>query len=249
MSNKPSSHHQSSPDWRDPSCYEYTAELTLPQWAWEFLRRNPKYRQDWERWGLEAGSPAPILDQLLSSETPQIAPTTEALVRAAIGAAKYGLNQPLNPSMVPRDGEPFPVWRKELLGQRAYLLDRLHAAETIAKAPDEVIYFGLDLRLRLTPQIDFLKQVFEDERKDETRKLRGLPPVPPYPTIPKPHKPKLVMYLQVLDADSSGSPFEEAAQFFKRIYLAAPAKKQHHTRLRKAMKLRDHDYVGLLLSD
>ena len=131
MSNKPLSHHQSSPDWRDPSCYKYTAELTSPQWAWEFLRRHPKYQQDWERWGLETEVPAQTLDRLLSNESPHVAPKTEALVRAAIGAAKYGLNQPLNPSMVPRAGDPFPVWRKELLGERVFVLNRGHAAETM----------------------------------------------------------------------------------------------------------------------
>ncbi len=248
MSNKPLSHRQDSPDWRDPSCYEYTAELTFPQWAWEFLRRNPKYRQDWDRWGLENDVSAQTLDRLLSGETPQIAPTTKAFEQAAIDAAKWGLNQPLNPSMVPRAGEPFPVWRKELLGQRTYLLNRQHAAETIAKAPDEVIYIGLDLRLRLTPQIGFLKQVFKNERKDETRKLRGLSPVPPYPKVTKNQKDKFPAYIRTLDSDSIGVPFEEVAQVLWASY--GNANKQHRVRLRKAMELRDCSYRDLLrLSD
>jgi hypothetical protein len=36
-------------DWRNPADYEYTAGLTLHQWAWEFLRRNPEYQATWER--------------------------------------------------------------------------------------------------------------------------------------------------------------------------------------------------------
>ena len=248
LPNKPSSDRQSLPDWRDPSCYGYIAELTFPQLAWEFLRRNPEYQRDWKRWGLETEVPAQTLDRLLSSETPQIAPTTEALVQAAIDAATWGLNQPLNPSMVPRAGEPFPVWRKELLGQRVHLLNKQYAAETIAKAPNEVIYFGLDLRLRLTPQIEFLKQVFENERKDETRKLRGLSPVPPYPKVTKNQKDKFPAYLRTLDSDSIGVPFEEVAQVLWASY--GNANKQHGARLRKAMELRDRSYRDLLrLSD
>jgi hypothetical protein len=31
------------PNWRDPSAYDYTRNLTREDWAWEFLRRNPSY--------------------------------------------------------------------------------------------------------------------------------------------------------------------------------------------------------------
>ena len=37
------------PDWRNPADYEYTADLTLHGWAWEFLRRNPEYRERWRQ--------------------------------------------------------------------------------------------------------------------------------------------------------------------------------------------------------
>ena len=34
-------------DWRDPATYSYTRDLPPEGWAWEFLRRNPKYRSSW----------------------------------------------------------------------------------------------------------------------------------------------------------------------------------------------------------
>lgn len=34
------------PDWRDAESYAYTRHLTPEGWAWEFLRRNPKYRAE-----------------------------------------------------------------------------------------------------------------------------------------------------------------------------------------------------------
>jgi hypothetical protein len=50
-------------DWRNPDDYSYTAALGAEGWAWEFLRRNPVYRNDWVEidgrpgvkspWGLE----------------------------------------------------------------------------------------------------------------------------------------------------------------------------------------------------
>ncbi len=38
------------PDWKDAARYGMTAEkYNLAQWAWEFLRRNPEYQEDYER--------------------------------------------------------------------------------------------------------------------------------------------------------------------------------------------------------
>lgn len=34
-------------DWHKPTDYAYTQGLSGAQWAWEFLRRNPRYRQEW----------------------------------------------------------------------------------------------------------------------------------------------------------------------------------------------------------
>jgi hypothetical protein len=35
-------------NWRRDTDYEFTKDLDLNGWAWEFLRRNPEYRNDWE---------------------------------------------------------------------------------------------------------------------------------------------------------------------------------------------------------
>ena len=35
------------PDWRNADDYKFTDDLTYEEWAWEFLRRNPRYRTDW----------------------------------------------------------------------------------------------------------------------------------------------------------------------------------------------------------
>ena len=36
------------PDWLNPQDYAFTQTLTAGQWAWEFLRRNPEYRAQWQ---------------------------------------------------------------------------------------------------------------------------------------------------------------------------------------------------------
>lgn len=35
------------PDWRNPNSYDFPPAHFLRLWAWEFLRRNPKYQRDW----------------------------------------------------------------------------------------------------------------------------------------------------------------------------------------------------------
>lgn len=35
-------------DWEVEDQFNYTETLSLPEWAWEFLRRHPDYRKDWE---------------------------------------------------------------------------------------------------------------------------------------------------------------------------------------------------------
>ncbi len=37
----------SAPDWRSASAYAYVDELNAAEFAAEFLRRNPAYRQDY----------------------------------------------------------------------------------------------------------------------------------------------------------------------------------------------------------
>lgn len=40
------------PDWKDPGDYHFTQDLTSELWAWQFLRRNPEYRKDYQ-WFIE----------------------------------------------------------------------------------------------------------------------------------------------------------------------------------------------------
>ena len=36
-------------DWRSPTAYKHLSGLTPAGIAWEFLRRNPEYRNDYQR--------------------------------------------------------------------------------------------------------------------------------------------------------------------------------------------------------
>jgi len=38
-------------DWRPAAAYLYVLRLDDVALAWEYLRRNPRYRRDWEHFG------------------------------------------------------------------------------------------------------------------------------------------------------------------------------------------------------
>lgn len=71
------------PDWRDGSAYPRGDDLTLRQWAWEFLRRDPDYRLDWTE---DTGK------ELSRGVTPDQIPERRRHWR------KYGLKRPLDPT-------------------------------------------------------------------------------------------------------------------------------------------------------
>ncbi len=44
------------PDWHSKESYAYTVNLTRLGWAWEFLRRNPRFQVDFEQGSKSGGS-------------------------------------------------------------------------------------------------------------------------------------------------------------------------------------------------
>lgn len=42
------------PDWQNENDYAYTANLDEVGWAWEFLRRNEDYKDDWEAFRMQS---------------------------------------------------------------------------------------------------------------------------------------------------------------------------------------------------
>lgn len=46
----------SKEDWRSPAAYEYAKTLESAELAWEFLRRNPAYRADYQAAADDAGA-------------------------------------------------------------------------------------------------------------------------------------------------------------------------------------------------
>ena len=69
------------PNWRDPTTYAYTKNLTRDALAWEFLRRNPAYRDAWKE---SSGGRGP-------DETEQAGPQNVQLTGRSEEAEVWGL--------------------------------------------------------------------------------------------------------------------------------------------------------------
>ncbi len=51
------------PDWRDEKAYTYLNDVSPTQWAWEFVRRNPKYQNDYANYAAAVAEPRALPEE------------------------------------------------------------------------------------------------------------------------------------------------------------------------------------------
>jgi hypothetical protein len=160
------------PDWRSADDYAFCATLTRDQWAWEFLRRNPHYQSDYQRFiaiwrSLEADYGAPPRRDFqrwkqdpraygpLPGETSGepdtatgdlcIGENDRVFIECWMGA-KWGFHKfPLDPAQVTPPGPDELSWRPP--------------PATAVRAVDDVYRLDIpfDLSLPLPPQLEAAK--------------------------------------------------------------------------------------------
>lgn len=231
------------PDWTQELAYP-AQRKNIDAWRWEFLRRNPRYQDDWERlmrpqYGADAVSRfrepryvavAPAPRGRLNDDRPEI-----------YFPQKYGIGWPPPPpemtdppldfefvfavdyerpplSMVPAD-EPYSV-RIEL-------------------APGDIA-FVFNVTLPLTPQ-------FERARKAVNQHADNLKIAGDGTMIERRnHLNKWPLYLRVLDAEASGASFNEMAVILfpekTNVYPDYEGQRAAKNALSAARRLRDGDY-------
>lgn len=160
-------------DWRDVEPYEYTNALSGSLWAWEFLRRNPRYRQEWRAFSqiwqvLEVayGKP-PNRDFPRWQQDPRayVLATDQAgddcrvdqdrvLIECALGE-RWGFYQfPQDPALTAPELNGEIRWR-----ERPLEVHRVAAGDDPFIGTDtERLALGFDLRLPLREQLDRAKR-------------------------------------------------------------------------------------------
>lgn len=238
------------PDWREPNAYRFTAALSAGQWAWEFLRRNPRYRTEWSEFiatwqALEAayGKPAERdinawqqdqrawLPAAVCQESDCRVSGDRVLIECAMGA-RWGFYK-FPPD--PRDDDPVGqgrlVWR-ECKAEIRLLEEELVGVE----ATDGMALVCFDLELPLQDQLTAAKQRLQMEQR---RRIRSGQVLAPHIVA---HREHLCRKLRLLDALQAGAQESEISQ-----RLSEGLRASVEQDLAEAIALRDRDYRRLLL--
>ncbi len=199
-------------NWRKPEEYDFCDALTSEQWAWEFLRRNPEYRRQWqqfhETWqALEAayGRP-PDRDFCAWKNDPRAwVPAGECeggdcridgdrvLIECALGA-RWGFHKfPPDPA----DDDPVGEGRLSWRAAPDDLPRMPEAGEAVPEAP-ELAALVFDLSMPLRPQLEQARQQLQ--KTLALRRRRGLVE----PKRVSRLRPRWKRMLMVLDAEAEG---------------------------------------------
>ncbi|MET0090598.1 MAG: DUF6499 domain-containing protein [Candidatus Thiodiazotropha sp.] len=235
-------------DCKDTDRYAFTRTLSADQWAWEFLRRNPLYRQEWQRFivtwrDLEAcyGKPSQRDMNAWKQDSRAWVPAAscsesdcrvdgdKVLIECALGARWGFYKFPPDPADDDPVGGNRLVWRPV-----AFDLPLLDGAQA---APDSARYAApvFDLELPLAFQLEQAKRRLQIEQRKRVAVGQ----------IKKPsiadHRDRLTLALRLLDAVDEGVAEQELP-----AVLGAP-ELEIRTSLEQALALRDRDYQQLLL--
>lgn len=188
------------PHWKNAQDYDFTRALSREQWAWEFLRRNPGYRQDyawfihaWQALEADYGKP-PNRDFSRWKQDPRAYRSTGEIVDCEPGHAcatddedaliecwmgqKWGFYKfPLDPD----NDHPQPgielLWRVPEQEYRVLDASEIHAYLD----NDERVAMGFDLTLPLGEQMDqarrllaILQRQLHKQHPEKIRSVRGL---------------------------------------------------------------------------
>lgn len=228
-------------DWRNPNDYRFTETLSPELWAWQFLRRNPEYRRDYEwfisnwraleadygkapdrdfaKWKLDdrAYAPDEMTQGLCENDKSCASPDGDRILIECAMGAKWGFYKFPNAPDVEFPAVPGQLlWRE----QDTWLPDMNHPAK-----PHE-IDVRLDLRLPSQQQLMELKRLMAVQQS-AYQKSRGW------------NMERLCRYLRLLDADNE--------ETLIRQMLYADNAGEYERDLRQARDLRDSDYRLLVI--
>jgi transcriptional regulator len=188
LKKKPSKKPAWLPDWKDESKYPDPKKAGGRVWAWEFLRRNPKYQELWEEYAaLPHGS---VYSGYSAYALRDISERLEQ---------DFGVRNPAPPEMTTADAEF--EWRPIFIEQkpRHWVFpvnvsddDEFEIPVIYVEDPAEIVV-KFDLRVQIKPQLIYVGELLKKELKRFTGAKGPRARFENYPN-----------YLRVLDAKLSG---------------------------------------------
>lgn len=249
------------PDWKDPKAYPEPDDLSLGQWAWQFLRRNPEYQADFAKWrelrdGLDdPEGRLPTIDQDLSffvCDPPASDGETYATYRKRVGNKwrseislyahlweKYGLRTGARFWLLPDPREDQQsVWFETLT--IGYIPGIPDCREYVVgpEAFEVLVRFNLEWPIEV--QLEKAQKILKRERT-YYKKNDAFEPIEKRNRLDK-----FQLYIRLLDAEVSGAEAGEMAAVLlpnrDNSYPDYGADKNIRDGLKAAQKLRDRDY-------
>jgi Family of unknown function (DUF6499) len=184
------------PDWRETTGYPQLRETSMSDWRWEFLRRNPQYRHDYQRpdTSLEDESRCRYFERVYAMVTPQ-----DPRVSAAEYIKSYWARHQ-------HDVLCFPIYHfDKFIGTNSLSTMYANAQEIeriMHQASFHDLFFRVDPLKPLEPQF---KAITEISRMSQRSLLRKSP-------RPRRSKKKWLLYLRVLDARECEATYIEIAR-------------------------------------
>jgi hypothetical protein len=220
------------PNWTEPCAYPGPYDLDLNQWAWEFLRRNPRYQQDWaEKVEAVVTSNGAFDSSLISKELDAEITKIEQ---------KYGIMMPQDPG----DGRLPPSFRSEFVNmyECPSFLDSVRWA--IQVCPGE-LYVKFNLKRPIGDQMEVVRKWIENRQRDLVSVGRATKP-----RRTRNWRDKWPMYLRVLDARAVGANLDKIAGVLcsdtPNSYPQFKARDAIRKNLAAARRLRDGGYLHML---
>lgn len=251
---------QKRPNWRDESSYpSEPAKWSYRRWAWEFLRRNPRYWEECNKINTEP-------DWLASFEAGET-------VREGQGTRMMDLRR--NEEVARRFGRCelkscLEAYRDEEDHERLWLSETVEQIRRWRPSGDEIrmelecgqvaIIFDLNRciesgRSAMTPLLGHAKEILDRELVAYEKTL----PQEQRSKVNRIRRDKLLLWLRLYDAEHSGAERGEMAEILYADRLKGPARDYQHritevrkrisADLKRAREMVERGYLGLVPLD
>ena len=223
-------------DWKNGKSYEFGNDFPPSGWAWEFLRRNKDYQNDWRDLKIKLGSLAEKYPNLQAKEWEEVFNNHSLFSALTISAAKWGLARFANPD------DPYHPVTVEWLQAGGRILCPGRESSVWGDPYYEVVAF--DLSAPLAEQLKMAETHLErvKEKRIDERQIEVMPPVRAQPE-------RWPGYLRALDAEASGVATPEIASVLlphiKNVSPDYSGNQSIRNWLGSGKRLRDFGYANL----
>ena len=218
-------------DWRNPKDYAYIESLSNSRWAWEFLRRNPKYRDDWQRFSGSKDFEGPFITD----------DDYDRLFQVVRALRHWGLATLYDPAT---KGTEIPdndyLWRDNLTYYSESLpqdiTPREYSENWRLGAKELLTFIKFDLERPIEQQLKSARQEFK-----MIREVRGIPKMK---ARTKAHKGRWKTYLRALDGRANRASLTELGEAF--FPSSDDPKSDIRSVVNAAEKIRDGGYRDIV---